>query len=1332
MSDVTGTCYVTMTDGTIGVPRTLSQIKAHPVTCYLFGGGKGDTRTLFNKSTNVGHTDIDISGGRIYGSVFGGGEDGHVMGNVSMAIQPGAKIGTWGTSYVEGNVFGGGRGFTGDAYTAGNVAGSITLNIKGGEMLGSVYGGGRLGAVGFGLYAPGEAGYGEMRDDDKMDDGKTPPAGWFPKGRGHIEVNISGGTIGNSREYKSYTFNVDKAGKTNAEIETAKNTAMTNMKTTNNIPNTEFEVVDSTKVGETTYTYTCRLSHTKGGNVFAGGMGRRNKLGGGVIDYPDINWWKLGSVKSTKLTISGNAWIMGNVYGGGEFSAVTGNHELTDGTKTGTEININGGTIGTEVTGSEPVKATIATPTYGSTDSPSGVKYTFGSVYGGGYGSEEEYDGLTKMEKILWNKDLALLGAQVADSTYIKMTTGLVRASVYGGGEIAAVYGSSHVNISGGKIGRDEVQGKNPANTDPGYVMFGGATMGNVYGGGKGTDRNPMTGVVRTNTNINISAGEGVPEGEPFIYHNVYGGGALASVGVFHPNNPDSDKDTDYQNNNPIYVPLGVPYGWTHWVEGIPTVSNTDGIAHITITGGTIGISGRDNGMVNGSSRGDVAVPEESSVFDDKVMKDPYDRFAYVNKSYVTIGTRNATTGPHIMGSVYGGGENGHNNNNANVTVYSGTIGVLEGDTWYDLGNTAQNEKAMTTRGNIYGAGCGTDTYTDPKDGKKKNNPWSGSVSGDTKVEIYGGLITHNVYGGGSLGSTGVITSDLDFTTNSDPTKSFALSWPCIFTYKPQYQGSNGNSTVNVYGGRIGTDGNDNGDIFGGARGIAGDAVLEIMHPGSVRQSTVNINFAPPSADKIAMVEEDGKYKLRIDLKDGSDNLVNAIAGSVYGGAEDGLVYENTYVTLTNGLIGHAIYGGGKGKGTYIPAGETKKVYSITAGKVYGNTNVTMNGGQVLRNIYGGGNLGSVGKGNYAFGSNDYSPHNAYGETLPEGSKLWPEGENAGNADFMNSGITTVNVTGGIVGFMPYDNTRILPMAGSETTFGSTSGDAELRRSIMTACAKDDLPTGNIFGGCRGEAAAESDLNNIRLGYVNESAVTIGDASTGPRIYGSVYGGGQDGHTRRSTRVTVNKGEIGIPYNDTYRAVMGTAGLSMEGELDNLQWLHRGNVYGGGSGIGMYKDGSNNEHNSSSAGSVNGTVEVIVNNGINGTAGATETAPGNAIYRNVYGGGSLASVCPFDGGVNAPYPFDVATPRGKKFYNDVTIFGTVGAASDYNEVYGGEVYGGSRGEKSVISDRPEWFSIAVWTRVKIMKGAHIMNNVFGGSDSGVVKKDSEVIVGEVE
>ena len=40
-TDVVGSCTVNMSGGTLGVPRTLDQIAAHPVTCYLFGAGKG-------------------------------------------------------------------------------------------------------------------------------------------------------------------------------------------------------------------------------------------------------------------------------------------------------------------------------------------------------------------------------------------------------------------------------------------------------------------------------------------------------------------------------------------------------------------------------------------------------------------------------------------------------------------------------------------------------------------------------------------------------------------------------------------------------------------------------------------------------------------------------------------------------------------------------------------------------------------------------------------------------------------------------------------------------------------------------------------------------------------------------------------------------------------------------------------------------------------------------------------------------------------------------------------------------------------------------------------
>lgn len=144
-----GKCTVKMSGGTLGVPRTLAQIAAHPVTCYLFGAGKGDQRVHFNQWTNVDNVEVEVSGNAIiYGSVFGGGEDGHVLGDTKVTIKENAVIGTWGTSYVDGNIFGAGRGFGGDALTAGVVCGNVDIDIQGGTLLGSVYGGGRLGSVG--------------------------------------------------------------------------------------------------------------------------------------------------------------------------------------------------------------------------------------------------------------------------------------------------------------------------------------------------------------------------------------------------------------------------------------------------------------------------------------------------------------------------------------------------------------------------------------------------------------------------------------------------------------------------------------------------------------------------------------------------------------------------------------------------------------------------------------------------------------------------------------------------------------------------------------------------------------------------------------------------------------------------------------------------------------------------------------------------------------------------------------------------------------------------------------------------------------------------------
>ncbi len=1271
MTSVDGDTHVIMTGGTVGVPRTLSEITAHPVTCYVFGGGKGEGRAFLNGVTTVGgNAYVTVSDdARIYGSVFGGAEDGWVEGNVYLKVKDGkAKtvkvngvagvetkevrfplIGTWGTSYVDGNIFGGGRGFDGINTLAGRIGGNVNVDISDGTMLGSVYGGGRLGSVGIGKI---------VDDEDKAElrSGES---------YGVITVNISGGTIGNDLEYQ-YVDADNYATLTNSTSGDLRLTEFNDAASFKNKIKDEGGLI--TEAGSATTIR--RLLHTKGGNVVAGCMGRLTKIDGTTMN---TNWDHLALAKKTVLTISQAdanvpTIIKSNVYGGGEFGAVM-DFEAVD--ADATTINITGGIIGTAITKTFEEKVDAET-TITHSNVP---QYYFGSVFGGGYGSSRE---LTKSEEDAGIKDPRERAGLIRGNTVITMSGGTVLGSIYGGGEVAQTEGSSDITISGGEVGVNKVR------KSDGYVMYGSSLMGNVYGAGKGTRDYTKAGVVKGNTEVTVSGGN--------VYHNVYGGGALASVGDF--------KISDGEGT-PAYIPLaGVPYDWTE----------DTGLATINITGGTIGISGRDNGMVNGSSRGDLEKPTGSPAVD------RYDKVAWVKNAIVNIGTEGSGTDfstPLITGSVYGGGENGHNAEKATVNVFSGTIGIADSSNpWYKFSDPAVEKKALITRGNVFGAGCGTDMYDSDGDGKNDSyNPKSGMVGKTTHVNISGGHVVHNVYGGGSMGSVGTVTDSIKHSVKA---ASFALSWP----YKIGFGSGTGTSYVTITGGRIGMGetgvvGEDNGNVYGGTRGVASSRYYE-AHLANVNDTYVTINYTgeTPTSD------------------DGS--TTHLIMGSVFGGSEDGHVMGDTHVLIKNGLINHSIFGGGRGQGAYsgklirlVGSGiddtyDTDALHSITAGKVYGNTNVTMTGGKVLNNVLGGGYLASVGKGNYSGGTDDYAA-TGYGENISE--PLWDnDGDNS--KAFLSSGKTSVNVFGGTVG---------------------------------TLALWDGLPSGSVFGGSRGISAPNiSDMDKVSpdycpeffFGYVNETEVTIGgyrckteyggykvgdgittaqykllssdDAdnweAVAPTIFGSVYGGGQDGHVRRETHVVVDNGEIGIPYTEANRTAVGTS------DLDSPHWLLRGNVFGAGSGLSQYAfdlngDGDTKEDEtgySTSAGSVTHFTQVDIN--------------GGTIHRNVYGGGSMASVGPPP--VMSTYDIvrkdDTSKGIGHRSLCTVNIAGTVGTPTEYLEHYGGEVYGASRGEPDLDANQ---FGSVIWTLVNLLHGADIKGNVFGGGDAGMVKKDTDVRVG---
>ena len=575
-----------------------------------------------------------------------------------------------------------------------------------------------------------------------------------------------------------------------------------------------------------------------------------------------------------------------------------------------------------------------------------------------------------------------------------------------------------------------------------------------------------------------------------------------------------------------------------------------------------------------------------------------------------------------------------------------------------------------------------------------KYNPLAGVVYGNATVTINGGHVVHNVYGAGAMGSVGKTnsmtkTNGDDFTIGGQSMKSgFLLSVPYRFEYPALVDGkiTTGLTTVNIYGGIIGVTGTTGGDVYGAARGGVGES-YEMAEFANVRQTTVNI---------------------------GTGSSSPSIYGSVYGGGEDGHTMENAYVYINNGTIYQSVYGSGRGTDKYKlklkkctdDSEYDGEAYSVTAGKVYGNTFVEMTGGIVKGNVYGGGKMASIGKGNYSGGADDYAPM-GYGETIK--GNLW-DGISQESKDFLGTGKATVKITGGTVG--------------------------------TPAGMDGNMPTGNVFGGSQGEAAPNifkqpAHLYNpvFHVANINEAEVTIGKegTSSGPRIYGSVYGGGQDGHMRRDAKVTVYSGEIGNEYKDatTAAALVGTS------DVTNPQWQFRGNVFGAGSGFGEYvldynDDGDLDDEYEYQYPDATGAMhtEKFKERGVSFLAGCvarfTEVdIRGGIIHRNVYGGGSVAGTGEPKFGGQTYEPFrkgDTAEGHGegKQSMSEVTIKG--GVIGEAN--YGGDVYGASRGDE-VLLGADKRFTTSIWADVNI-HGGTIYGDVYGGGELGSVKQDTRV------
>lgn len=207
--------------------------------------------------------------------------------------------------------------------------------------------------------------------------------------------------------------------------------------------------------------------------------------------------------------------VQRNAYAGGEGGAVYGMANLT----------MNNGRIGYEYTNGDYV-AKIEDDTHKDDEGnliPNTNLKDSGNIFGGGY--KEASD---------------------VDSTNILMLGGIVRNSLYGGGEIATVgHGTkNNTTVTFQKAGKTHVE------------MYSGQVLHDVFGGGKGYDNlgrvgeNLHTdGYVFGTTEVFIYGGKvGSPEGVSEGYGNVFGGGNVGYV--YSVSGTKSNTDGYYYNNN--------------------------------------------------------------------------------------------------------------------------------------------------------------------------------------------------------------------------------------------------------------------------------------------------------------------------------------------------------------------------------------------------------------------------------------------------------------------------------------------------------------------------------------------------------------------------------------------------------------------------------------------------------------------------------------------------------------------------------------------------------------------------------------------------------------
>lgn len=271
----------------------------------------------------------------------------------------------------------------------------------------------------------------------------------------------------------------------------------------------------------------------------------------------------------------------------------------------------------------------------------------------------------------------------------------------------------------------------------------------------------------------------------------------------------------------------------------------------------------------------------------------------------------------------------------------------------YDFGKVGTLSRVFIKSGyvaqNVYGGGAGIESIYD-----KNQNTWIDFPNmarvPKTEVYVYGrnikyrynlGLIARtmilgSVYGGGDVANVG----------NTDATEE-----PDVFTFEHPQVPARYTSLVNIRGGVVFS------QVFAGGRGRLKSECKDYKKLGGIYGNTSLVidrpNITYPYFDEKTKeyIKPWSPDAMKHPDNDKNKDIMPAFLERIYGGCENGTVYGNTFMSISDGQIGHGIYGGGWGNCDTLTVNGTDSV-NVTSADVTGNTNIMINGGQALLSSY--------------------------------------------------------------------------------------------------------------------------------------------------------------------------------------------------------------------------------------------------------------------------------------------------------------------------------------------------------------------------------------------